>query len=82
MSMASKDLAKPTGNKGQDDSSKYSPDTFKVLLKKLVQTPDEFGAEDVTAAFRHICAEAASEAQVRQLCHVLCLSSNKLIAST
>ncbi len=47
------------------DKAQYSPDTFKVLLKKLVQTPAEFTPEDCATAFRHLVTESASEAQVR-----------------
>ena len=41
-----------------------TPDTFKVLLKKLVQTPDDFTPEDCADAFKHLCVQGASEAQV------------------
>ena len=66
MSMASKNFAKPMGEgSANKDSGNYSPDTFKVLLKKLVQSPTEFTAEDCATAFRHLCVQAASDAQVR-----------------
>ena len=45
------------------EESKYSPETFKVLLKKLVQQPEEFTPEDCAECFEHLCAEAAAEAQ-------------------
>ena len=48
-----------------NDNSQYSPDTFKVLLKKLVQTPAEFKPEDCAECFRHLVTHTASEAQVR-----------------
>jgi hypothetical protein len=46
------------------DKAQYSPDTFKILLKKLVQTPTDFTPEDCASAFRHLVTQAASEAQV------------------
>lgn len=45
----------------------YTPDSFKVLLKKLVQTPDEFTPEDCALCFRHLCVQGASDAQVGRL---------------
>ena len=54
--------------KGEPKSSKgdgnHSPDTFKLLLKKLVQTPSEFTADDCASSFRHLCAHAATDGQV------------------
>ena len=47
------------------DSKEYTPDSFKVLLKKLVQSPDEFTPEDCASAFRHLAVNGAAEAQVR-----------------
>jgi len=65
MSMTSKNLAKPMGNaSGSKDTGNYSPDSFKVLLKKLVQSPTEFTPEDCANAFRHMCVQQASDAQV------------------
>ena len=54
------------GSKGQEDESEenYTPETFKVLLKKLVQSPTEFTPEDCELCFRHLCVEGASNAQV------------------
>lgn len=46
------------------EAPQYSPDTFKALLKKLVQTPAEFTPEDCAESFRHLCVQGASEAQV------------------
>lgn len=45
-------------------ATEYTPDTFKVILKKLVQSPEEFTAEDCAECFRHLCVQGASEAQV------------------
>lgn len=42
--------SKPSNN----SNSHLTPDTFKQLLKKLVQTPDDFSADDVTQAFEHL----------------------------
>jgi anthranilate phosphoribosyltransferase len=45
--------------------SAYSPETFKPLLKKLVQSPGDFSPEDCALCFRHLCvAGGASDAQV------------------
>ncbi len=49
-------------SKGQAD---YTPESFKVLLKKLVQSPTEFTPDDCAFAFRHLCVQGASDAQVR-----------------
>jgi hypothetical protein len=52
----------------QEEQSQYTPDTFKVLLKKLTQVPDDFTPEDVAQCFRHLCrsdGKGATEAQVR-----------------
>lgn len=54
-----------------------SPDTFKVLLKKLVQHPDDFGPADVADCFRHLCqtpTAGASDAQVGAFLTALTLS--------
>ena len=48
-------------NRGRND---LSPDSFKEILKKLVQSPNDFDSNDCLAAFKHLCANAASEAQV------------------
>lgn len=65
MSITSKNLAKPMGHQsGNKGSDSFTNDTFKVLLKKLVQTPTDFTPDDCAAAFRHLCAQAASDAQV------------------
>jgi anthranilate phosphoribosyltransferase len=45
----------------------YTPDSFKVLLKKLVQTPNEFTPEDCALCFRHLCVQGASDAQVSRV---------------
>lgn len=48
--------------------AEYTPETFKVLLKKLVQRPDDFEAQDCAACFQHLCVlggKGASDAQVR-----------------
>lgn len=46
-------------------SSKYSrtPDTFKVLLKKLVQSPDDFTSEDVAECFEHLVISGQRDEQ-------------------
>lgn len=41
-------------SKPSQSDSHRTPDTFKLLLKKLVQTPDDFSAKDVTEAFEHL----------------------------
>lgn len=65
MSMTSKNLAKPMGNfTDSQDTGNYTQESFKVILKKLVQTPTEFTPNDCASAFRHLCAQAASDAQV------------------
>ncbi|WVQ63349.1 anthranilate phosphoribosyltransferase [Kwoniella botswanensis] len=55
-------------------SSQYTPETFKVLLKKLVQTPDDFTPEDCAQCFRHLCVQGASEAQAGAFLTALTLS--------
>ncbi|WWC72603.1 anthranilate phosphoribosyltransferase [Kwoniella pini CBS 10737] len=55
-------------------STEYTPDTFKVLLKKLVQTPDEFTPEDCAQCFRHLCVQGASDAQAGAFLTALTLS--------
>ncbi|OXC68514.1 anthranilate phosphoribosyltransferase [Cryptococcus neoformans] len=52
----------------------YTPDTFKVILKKLVQSPEEFTSEDCAECFRHLCVEGASEAQAGAFLTALTLS--------
>ena len=50
-----------------EEQKQYTPDTFKVLLKKLTQAPDDFTADDVAQCFRHLCKVdgiGATEAQV------------------
>lgn len=52
----------------QEEQQQYTPDTFKLLLKKLTQAPDDFTADDVAQCFRHLCradGNGATEAQVR-----------------
>jgi anthranilate phosphoribosyltransferase len=54
-----------------------TPNTFKVLLKKLVQHPDDFTPADVAACFRHFCqtpTPGASDAQVGAFLTALTLS--------
>lgn len=41
----------------------YSPETFKVILKKLVQSPMDFTAEDCSAAFEHLVRDRAAPSQ-------------------
>ncbi|WWC65206.1 anthranilate phosphoribosyltransferase [Kwoniella dejecticola CBS 10117] len=55
-------------------STEYTPDTFKVLLKKLVQTPDDFTPEDCAQCFRHLCVQGASDAQAGAFLTALTLS--------
>ncbi|WVQ95670.1 anthranilate phosphoribosyltransferase [Kwoniella sp. CBS 9459] len=55
-------------------SSEYTPETFKVLLKKLVQTPLEFTPDDCAQCFRHLCVQGASDAQVGAFLTALTLS--------
>ncbi|WWD20755.1 anthranilate phosphoribosyltransferase [Kwoniella shandongensis] len=55
-------------------SKDYTPDSFKVLLKKLVQSPDEFTPEDCALCFRHLCVQGASEAQAGAFLTALTLS--------
>ena len=52
-------------SKGNENQAEYTPSSFKVLLKKLVQTPTEFSPEDCALSFRHICQQGANDAQVR-----------------
>ena len=47
----------------ENTNEQYTPDSFKVLLKKLVQTPGDFTPEDVALAFHHLAAQGASDAQ-------------------
>ena len=52
-----------------ENQEQLTPDTFKVLLKKLAQVPDDFTPEDVAQCFRHLCrvdGKGATDAQVRQ----------------
>ncbi|RXK42002.1 anthranilate phosphoribosyltransferase [Tremella mesenterica] len=66
-------------------ATQYTPETFKVLLKKLVQTPDEFTPEDCAECFEHLCVEGAAEAQVGAFLTALTLSgldsSPEIVAS-
>ncbi|KAK4685513.1 anthranilate phosphoribosyltransferase, partial [Tremellales sp. Uapishka_1] len=39
--------------------STYSPQTFKLLLKKLVQSPTDFTPQDCATCFEHLCAAGA-----------------------
>ncbi|OCF33646.1 anthranilate phosphoribosyltransferase [Kwoniella heveanensis CBS 569] len=55
-------------------SSQYNPETFKVLLKKLVQTPLEFTPDDCAECFRHLCVQGASDAQAGAFLTALTLS--------
>ena len=51
----------------KESQEQLTPDTFKVLLKKLAQVPDDFTPEDVAQCFRHLCrvdGKGATEAQV------------------
>lgn len=41
----------------------FSPETFKVLLKKLAQNPMDFTAEDCGVAFEHLARNSAAPAQ-------------------
>ncbi|RSH86929.1 anthranilate phosphoribosyltransferase [Saitozyma podzolica] len=52
----------------------YTPDSFKVLLKKLVQTPNDFTPEDCALCFRHLCVQGASDAQAGAFLTALTLS--------
>jgi anthranilate phosphoribosyltransferase len=56
------------------EDSKYTSTTFAVLLKKLVQTPDEFTPADCAACFQHLCVQAASDAQAGAFLTALTLS--------
>ncbi|KAJ9092305.1 hypothetical protein QFC19_008739 [Naganishia cerealis] len=58
------------------NTAPLSPETFKHLLKKLVQTPDEFTPADVAQCFEHFCARqgGASDAQVGAFLTALTLS--------
>lgn len=54
--------------------TEFTPDTFKVLLKKLVQTPSDFSPEDCGLAFEHMVVQGASEAQAGAFLTALTLS--------
>ncbi|TXT05920.1 hypothetical protein VHUM_03681 [Vanrija humicola] len=54
--------------------AEFTPDSFKVLLKKLVQTPGEFSPEDCGLAFEHMVVQGASEAQAGAFLTALTLS--------
>ena len=74
MSMSSKSVASPnvTGSsKDKPDQAEYTPETFKPLLKKLVQSPGDFTPEDCAVCFRHLCVQGANDAQVRHLMPLL-----------
>jgi anthranilate phosphoribosyltransferase len=58
----------------KEESSEFSPSTFATLLKKLVQTPTEFTPSDCAQCFRHLCVNAASEAQAGAFLTALTLS--------
>lgn len=63
-----------------DTGAKYTSDTFKVLLKKLVQSPSDFTPDDCAECFRHLCVQGASEAQVsrlERLLHVVMLKRSR-----
>ena len=46
------------------NGAEYPPETFKMLLKKLVQEPTRFSPNDCASCFRHLCTQGASDAQV------------------
>lgn len=52
----------------------YSPETFKVLLKKLVQSPTEFTAADCGEAFEHLARDRAAPSQAGAFLTALTLS--------
>lgn len=56
------------------DASQYTPATFSLLLKKLVQSPADFTSEDCAQCFRHLCVNAAAEAQAGAFLTALTLS--------
>lgn len=62
------DLANPqisnTSTKPEKPGADLNPESFKILLKKLVQHPNEFQAEDCAQCFRHICVQGTTDAQV------------------
>lgn len=61
----------------QQEETTLSPDSFKVLLKKLAQKPDEFEAKDVAQCFRHLCkpdGTGATPAQIGSFITALTLS--------
>jgi anthranilate phosphoribosyltransferase len=52
----------------------YSPETFKILLKKLAQNPLDFTPEDCGAAFEHLARNSAAPAQAGAFLTALTLS--------
>lgn len=52
----------------------FSPETFKVLLKKLAQNPMDFTAEDCGVAFEHLARNSAAPAQAGAFLTALTLS--------
>ncbi|ODN82863.1 anthranilate phosphoribosyltransferase [Cryptococcus amylolentus CBS 6039] len=54
--------------------SERTPETFKVLLKKLVQSPNQFTPEDCAECFQHLCVQGASDAQAGAYLTALTLS--------
>jgi anthranilate phosphoribosyltransferase len=62
-------------------SKDYSPETFKVLLKKLVQSPTDFTAEDCGQAFEHLARDRAAPAQAGAFLTALTLSGLDTSAS-
>nr|ODN96159.1 anthranilate phosphoribosyltransferase [Cryptococcus depauperatus CBS 7855] len=46
-----------------DGKGQYTPETFKILLKKLVQTPEQFLPTDCAQCFQHLCVQGTTEAQ-------------------
>ncbi|BEI84413.1 hypothetical protein CcaverHIS002_0410170 [Cutaneotrichosporon cavernicola] len=59
----------------------YSPETFKHLLKKLVQSPTEFTAEDCGQAFEHLARDRAAPSQAGAFLTALTLSGLDTSAS-
>lgn len=58
-------------------SRQYTPESFKPYLKKLVQHPTTYTADDVAACFHHFCqadGQGASDAQMGAFLTALTLS--------
>lgn len=53
-----------TGSSASSTSSNMDINTFKPLLSKLLQRPQEFTAEDMRSALIHVVTGAASHAQM------------------